>query len=365
MAERIQRGDVNVSPQDVGWIATGPFKMLRQERGSKVQVRRSDVYWEKDSQGRQLPYLDGIDYAIIRDPAAVDAAFRVGRLDGGSRGAGHWLTRERRAGYIRDLGDRVWFAEIGNNGGTAYAFNLFKKGPWQDVRVRKAITLWLDRRAHVESVYGGFGQLVSLLNPKNPYTDPAFASWPGWNESTRQQDRVEAKRLMAEAGYPNGFALQWYGPQRFRDQGEYLFGQISGLGIQLRLDLVDEAAWAAAEVSGEYESRVGGSADGAQPETSALRLSPTSISRFGATKFEDPKVTEYFRTIGIAPDLQTRVRLWREFERYYLVEKAYIIPLSSQLSVVPFRSHVTGVPVAPEGVTQNVDMATVWLDVSR
>src|SRR2546428_1871395 len=78
MESRIANGEVTIGPQDVGPIGTGPFKLESYEKGVGAKVRRYDKYWEKDAQGRQLPFLDGIDYAIVRDASAMDAAFRVG-----------------------------------------------------------------------------------------------------------------------------------------------------------------------------------------------------------------------------------------------------------------------------------------------
>jgi ABC-type transport system substrate-binding protein len=134
----IKQGEVRVTPQDLGWIGTGPFKMVKYEKGSRALVQRFDRYWEKDAQGRQLPYLDGIEFALMRDPSAMHAAIRVGRMDGGTRAAGYYLTREQKAGYVKDLGDKVWFAElVGSNAiGLGANPNLLRPGPLQDVRVR-------------------------------------------------------------------------------------------------------------------------------------------------------------------------------------------------------------------------------------
>ena len=85
-----------------------------------------------------LPYLDGIDYVMMPDPFAMDVAFRSGRLDGGARGQAHYLTAERKDGYVRDLGDALFFAEI-EGGNFRLAFNVLKAGPWQDPNVRSQV----------------------------------------------------------------------------------------------------------------------------------------------------------------------------------------------------------------------------------
>ena len=67
MLPEIEAGNATVSPADIDFVATGPFKMKEYRRGSVVRVRPFDQYWEKDDQGRQLPFLDGIDFPIIGD----------------------------------------------------------------------------------------------------------------------------------------------------------------------------------------------------------------------------------------------------------------------------------------------------------
>ena len=107
------RGEVDVRPNEIGYVGTGPFVFNSFTKGSYVKVTRFDKYWERDEQGKQMPYLDAIEWFIIGSPQAMDAAFRVGRLDGGARGAPYYPDRERRAKYIEDMGDEVWFAPYG------------------------------------------------------------------------------------------------------------------------------------------------------------------------------------------------------------------------------------------------------------
>jgi peptide/nickel transport system substrate-binding protein len=358
---RFEKGEVDVAPQDIGWVATGPFKMLKYEKGSRAQVRRFDKYWEKDGQGRQLPYLDGMDFAIIRDPTAMDAAFRTGYLDGGARGAGHYLTPERERGYVRDLGDKVWFARIGASR-TGIAFNTLKAGPLQDVRVRKAISLWMDKQAATDGLYGGSGYLFTLLAPENPFTSPDFKTWPGWNKATREQDRAEAKRLMAQAGYAGGFPMNIICVRRWTNLCEFTHAQLAGLGIALDIALVDEAGWNAGRLVLDYHSQIGGTANETTPEATEVQLTVFSKSNFAPAKHEDPKVLDAFRRLNATTALEERARVWRELERYYLLEQVYTVSLFGELAVIPYRSGVKGLPVTPEGVMFNLDFATVWLD---
>jgi peptide/nickel transport system substrate-binding protein len=357
----VERGEVNVAPQDVGWVGTGPFKVLKYEKGTRAQVRRFDRFWEKDVQGRQLPYLDGIDFAILRDPAAMDAAFRVGRLDGGTIGSPYYLTPERKAGYVRDLGDQVWFAEIATDV-TGLGLNVLKPGPLQDVRVRQALARWIDKPAFSTAIYGGFGFVGTILHPQNPFTNPDFMTWPGFGPN-KERDRAEAKRLLAQAGYPNGFKMNFFGPQRFIPYFEFYQGQLAGLGVTLEAKISDEANYNAGRSTLDYDT-LGGGIGGSPviPEATETNYAAYSRTKVSPAKHEDPRMTELYGKLSATTDYNERVRIWRELERYYILEQAYYIPTSGQNSVIPYRSYVKGRTVPVERIHEYLDFVTVWVD---
>lgn len=361
MQPRIEKGEVSVSPQDIGWVAAGPFKMLNYEKGSRVQVRRFDRYWEKDTEGRRLPFLEGINFAIIPDTTAADAAFRVGHLDGGGRGTGHELDKARRAKYVQDLGDRVWFAEI-KGGISGLGFNVLRPGPWQNAQVRKAISLWMDKQASIEPLSGGFGFITTILNPENPFTSPDFITWPGFNPATKEKDRAEAKRLMREAGYENGFPMGHLCRRAQIPECEFFHAQLAGLGIDLKLHLVDDAGWLAGRLSLDYDTEYGGSTRAFLPELTEEWLTRRSISNSAVPKHEDPKVAAFYDKLRAATSFNLKAELFRELERYLILDQAYFIPVYGGTTVVPYRSHVKGLFVPIEEPRNNLDFATVWLD---
>ena len=230
----IDRGEVTVSFQDVDFVGIGPFKMKEFTKGVRAQIRRNDAYWEQDDKGNQLPYLDGIDFVMLPDKIAMDAAFRVGRIDGGARGSGHTLTQERQAGYIDDLGDKVYFIHVPATS-AGLVLNTISPGPLQDVRVRKAMALWIDKQEVFPAFQGGFGKEFTILLPGNPFVNPDFLSWPGWDPTTKADARAEAKRLLAEAGYgPGDVTVKHLCRRAWLQKCEYYGAQFQELGVDFR-----------------------------------------------------------------------------------------------------------------------------------
>jgi peptide/nickel transport system substrate-binding protein len=359
---RIDRGDVSATPLDVGVVSIGPYKFEKFERGVRTQVRRNDFYWEKDEKGRKLPYLDGIDFVSMGDPAAMDAAFRVGRLDGGARGFGHTLTPERQAGYSRDLGDKVWFAEIAATR-AHLAFNMLKPSPVQDVRVRKAIGLWFDKRDAVKAVLG-YGYVFTILGPQNPFISPDFLTWPGFNEASREKDKAEAKRILAEAGYaPGQIQLTHLCRRLWIPRCEFYQSQLAGLGINLKIPVVDDAGWNLGRPTLDYETQDGGTVSFAViPEALEGPLTIYSRNKLAEAKHEDPKVLAFFNRMQATVSYDERVKIYRELERYYLLEQVYGVPSFGDMSVMPYRSYVKGIILSQENNQNDTDFPTVWLD---
>lgn len=361
MQPRIEQGEFNVAPNDVGWVATGPFKMVKYEKGVRAQLRRFDKYWEKDNEGRQLPFLDELQYAVIGDATLMDAAFRTGKLDVGVPTSAFSVTRARQSKYIEDLGDKVSFATIPGRPHT-FTLNVLKPGPLQDVRVRKALQLSLDRQAGIEAVMDGSGQLYTILNPKSPWPNPDFRTWPGWNPATKDQDRAEAKRLLKEAGYGEGAKLTLVCFRIWIPRCEFLHAQWAKVGIEIVLDLVDAAGYGARRVRLDHDIQSTGLCHpGVYPEACEDQLGRHSLNAASWPKHDDIKVDDFFARLNGATTYDQRLTIYRQLERYFLLEQVYLISAFAHFDVVPYTSRLKGVWIPASNGDYNNDRATVWV----
>ena len=359
MEPRIQAGEVNVTPQDIGFIGTGPFKMEKYEKNVIVQVRRSDLYWEKNAQGGPLPYLDGLDFFIVRDPQAFHAAFRGNRLDAGARGGGFYVEKELLPAYERSLGDKVWFGEILGGRAPQIAFNVLQP-PFNDVRVRRAVHLWANRQSAIDAMGGGDGQPRGLL-ANAAWSNKDLASWPGYNQATKEQDRAEAKRLLAEAGYPDGLEVEMLARRPLAEQNEWWQGELAPLGIQLKLNLNDYQTYDSLKLKTDWKV-IDSSISAPFPERLEERIATKTISPRSNIIHEDQKITEFFERLNGSPELETRRAIFQEMERYMLVEQVYTVQTFVGFNRLPIRSHVKGIFIPTETPPTHVDYATVWLD---
>lgn len=353
---QLDKGNLKVNMSDQGWISVGPFKVEKYDVGSRFKVVRNPYYFEKDDKGRQLPYLDGVDNPIIPDPQTGVSAFRAGRVDRTAAGSGYHVNSGHVTSIRKDLKDKVWFSRSFYSG-WGDVLNATKP-PFDDIRLRKAAMLFVDREEWSQLAYGGFASLGGMTFPGSYWANPEFATWPGYNSATKKQDREEAKRILKEAGLVGTKVIQLC-RDNYLFNCEAIDSQYRQLGLDSTIDIADTNRVAEKSQSGQYQanmSGIGASLPG------KLLLPYLNTNPLAANKTGDPKMEDYHRKLNTIQDpLKRREALW-EVERYLLVEKYYVIPGPWEESTVAYRTYIKGFWVSGDSPLQNNAHQTVWMD---
>ena len=172
-------------------IGTGPFILKEHNRKVRVVLTRNPDYWDK---GR--PYVD--EYVILSTPDAATrmAAFRTGQSDF------IWLASPSEVETLRKTNANVQVQSYHNTLAPFGVALAQDKPPFNDVRVRRAVSMAIDRQKQVDTLFEGHG-IIGWGVPYIYYTDkqPTLAQLGPWS----QYRPAEAKKLLAEAGHPNGF----------------------------------------------------------------------------------------------------------------------------------------------------------------
>ncbi|PYM18917.1 MAG: hypothetical protein DMD78_26350, partial [Candidatus Rokuibacteriota bacterium] len=179
-------------------IGTGPFVLRTYERGVRAVYERNPDYHMPG-----LPYLDGLSIDIVPDQAARLSLLRAGKLQ-----LAHWwgwLTPEEGRALKRTNPEMVISTQMVVD--LAHIYMRTDQPPFNDVRVRRAVALAIDRKAWRDALHFGEGCLDSGPVPCSmtewkltaEKIDPAKARY------LTGYDVQEAKRLLAEAGVPRGF----------------------------------------------------------------------------------------------------------------------------------------------------------------
>ncbi len=221
---------VIVSPATAGQAATrpvgtGPFRYKDWRRGYALTLERNPDYW-----GRP-PSLDQVTFKFIPDPVAALAAVKGGDVDAFP----DFPAPENLAEFRAD--PRLRVAVGPTEAETILAINN-RNGPLADLRVRRALAHALDRAAIIQGAMYGYGTPIGSHFPPQ---DPAYVDLTG----RYPHDEAAARRLLAEAGYPNGFdvTLKLPPPNYARRSGEVIAAQLARVGIRAKIESLEWAQW--------------------------------------------------------------------------------------------------------------------------
>ncbi len=178
-------GDFNKNPSKRHPIGTGPYRFVLWETGKRIVLERNEAYWDKN----KLPEIRGLNFRIITDSAVALQELKKGELDLESLQPIQWVKQTTSDQFQRDFVRHEYYQQMYRYIG----WNL-RRPVFQDVRVRKALTLLVNRPAVLEKLEFGFGKLVS-----GPYFFQSDDANP--DVLPDPYDPAEAKRLLFEAGW--------------------------------------------------------------------------------------------------------------------------------------------------------------------
>ncbi|MBI4307373.1 MAG: ABC transporter substrate-binding protein [Chloroflexi bacterium] len=334
-------------------IGTGPFKFKRFQSGVSYEVVRNDKYWNKD-----LPHLDGVTVYIIPDQNTGFAAFRAGRVD---LTAPNYVTAQQYKMVDSQMkGAATGYLYANGNWRTIYM--PIGKKPWSDPRVRRAIFIAIDRKQAVETVDKGLGSVGGVLPTRmGGLTPEELKTIPGWREP-KSVDVAEAKKLLADAGFPKGFKTDIF----YRSGGDYLSmatflkDQLAPLGIDATLSTRAGAAFYDYSYARSYELF-------AHRHPWAPASPDAILAQYyrsgGARNFSDvadSKLDEMIDRQMSTLDLEERKKQLRAIE-VYLYDNALASMVHWGSYPQAWQKWVRGF-VPGETILSNVRLEAVWLD---
>jgi peptide/nickel transport system substrate-binding protein len=231
----------HVSPQQMRLnpIGTGPFKFVEFKPNEHIKVTRNPDYWKP---GR--PYLDGLEYTIIRNVSTAMLTFVSGKLDITFGGLSVPLTRQ-----VQEQAPQAYCELNPTNVSRNLVINR-DIAPFDNAELRRAMTLSLDRQAFLTILTEGKGSIGGVMQP------PPEGVWgmppetlhtlPGY-EPNVAENRKEAREIMKKLGYGPGKRLAIKVTTRdlpfFRDTAVILIDQLKEIYVDGVLEPVDTTQW--------------------------------------------------------------------------------------------------------------------------
>jgi len=335
-------------------MGTGPFQFVEHVSGSHWIGKRFDGYFRQG-----LPYLDGFKAVALSSTALINA-LAGGQIDAEFRG----VAPADRQRIEASRGASIRFEEAEGMGLFMASFNTRVK-PFDDIRVRRALTLAVDRWGGIQpmSRISTLKYVSSFQRPgaSNALPKAQLEKLPGFGRDIKAA-RTEAKRLLAEAGVPNlKFTLINRGPDMpYAPFALYLIDQWRQIGVTVEQQLVDTANWAQRRVSGNFSVIVDVTGDwGEDPSFVMARYLSSDSSFNNPTGFNDHKIDEMFQAQKLEFDPVKRKQLVNALETY-IVEQVFTMPVFRTVRLLPLATKIRNYPVVPVHNWLG-DVSEIWM----
>ena len=220
-------------------IGTGPFKFKEWKRGEYVELTKNTDYFVK---GR--PYLDGLRYPIVVERGTRVAALQSGQVDVAYPGD----TTVSIAAQLRGAVPQMVFTETPTNVSENILINT-KRPPFDNVKVRRALSLAIDRRAYVSAVHQGSAMIGAALLPKPlgvwGLLEKEVMLLPGYGKAAADKERV--RKLLAEAGFgptrPLKVEMLTRAIAIYLDFASFVINEFKQIGVEPTLRQIESAQW--------------------------------------------------------------------------------------------------------------------------
>jgi peptide/nickel transport system substrate-binding protein len=313
-------------------IGAGPYKFVSQEAGAQMVFEAWEEYW------RRTPATKTIVVKGIRDLPARVAGLQTGELDLAYGMTGKLLSRvmaDRKLRWDPNFTSIWWLMFPGYNE---------PDSPFRDRRVRQAVSLAINRQFLSLQETQGIGKpWGNWISPEN--RDALRGD--GTDLPVPEYDPELAKRLLAEAGFPGGFDLDWFVPfVPYFDMGERILTDLRAVGIRGKLQVLEGPAFRAQ--IGQGRKGFPGNRTIVQnidprPGGAKSNIAVYAVCGGSASFICEPQIEELWARHQASLDLEERDRLIKAIQRL-IIEEYYFVPLYWN----PFV-HAVGPRVLPEG----------------
>jgi len=338
-------------------MGTGPFTFVEHVKGSHWVGKKFAEYWD---QGK--PYLDGYRALFVPSTAARVGAIRGERAMIEFRS----FNPARRDELVKAMGSKITVQESPWDC-LMFAWANHERKPFDDPRVRRALSLALDRwegSKHLSKITI-MKEVGGLQVPGTPYaaSEAEVTRLAGFGKDI-EAARKEARRLLREAGVPDGFSFVFMNrnlPEPYEPATVWLLDQWRKIGLNVTQRVMESAAWFAALRSGDFDMSIAAWCGYiVEPDLDLAVYLSTDRTDGNYGRYTDRVLDALYDRQARARDPEERKKLIREFEKRVLDEQAHVVPLLWWHRIVPYNARVRGWTISPSHYLNN-QLDTIWL----
>src|SRR5467141_3091254 len=276
-------------------VGLGPYRFVSAKPGIELVLEPNEQYWRKKPSIRRV-VIKGVPDRTTRMAMLKTGEADIGYLMVGLEAA--TIKADPKLRLARVIPPATWWVE--------YTEQWNPKSPWSDRRVRLAANLAVDKQALNEAERLGFSRLTGSIIPANMESALRLEPYP--------YDPRQAKRLLAEAGYPSGFDAGDLTPMPpFTTMGEAVAGYLAAVGIRTRVRSMERAAF----MESWRSKKLGGiiAAASTAPGSAAVRLATFVISGAPYASGGYPDIDDLFQQQAQERDRKKREALLHRIQR--------------------------------------------------
>ncbi len=315
------------------YICNGPFKITDMKLGESVTLEKNENYWDADN-----VKMEKITFRYIKDQSTALTAFESGKVDG--------IRSVPLADVPRLKQESDDYYIIPGFSETYYLINIHKK-PFDDVRVRKALNLAVDRQALINNVLQSADIPASALVPQGYVAGGKdFTDGRGDFDIKDTASIEEAKQLLADAGYPNGegfptLELSYYSDPQVKLIVESLAQMFKdNLGINVNITTEEWAVYYENVKADKYDvAAMGWNADYLHPMSFMALFYSTDLNNL--TKYSNPEYDKLIDQAQVEQDPVKAMELMREAETLMMNDYPFL-PLFYRASSLMMSEKVKG-----------------------
>lgn len=235
-------------------VGSGPFQLVDFLQGTFQSYQRNPNYWDSvtlNNQQYQLPFTDQLIYRTIRDEATRLSALRTGKLD--ILETVRWITVDHLQETTPELQWSRWLSTEG-----IFVALRMDEEPFDDIRVRRALNLAINQQEIVDLYYGGHAEVFAFpLHPNFTGYYQTLDEMPETVQELFSFNPEKAKKLLAEAGYPDGFSFKTQFNVADTDHPDLiplLVSYLEDIGVHMEVEPMEYAAFLSAMTTKTHSS---------------------------------------------------------------------------------------------------------------
>jgi len=311
-------------------VGSGPYTFVEWVSGDRVVLAKNDAYFDADNMGQSAQ----ITFKVIPEGTSRTIALETGEVDVVDELPTMDISK------VEDASDLTLYQKPSTRI-NFFAMNT-EKAPFDNILVRQALNYAVDKEAIIAVALDGAGvQADSVLAP----------SFLGYKKGPYSYDPEQAKALLVEAGYPDGFemSIMTSGDERKRI-AEIIQANFMDIGVTASIEMLEWGTFIDSILKGLEESLVLGWTSNPDPDATLTPIFYSgNIGGMNFSRINDPKLDSLLKAGREELDLAGRAEIYGEFHTY-VMEQAPFVPLFVNNNNVGANAGLKGVELSPQGL---------------